>query len=837
MSIDMLEGTSHPAPHPSFRRPIVAGKFLTNSGSKLWIKGVTYGTFRPGRNGESYPDPATVESDLAQIAANGLNALRTYTVPPDWLLDLAYRHGLRVMVGLPWEQHVAFLEDRDCARRIEESLRAGVRACARHPAILCYAVGNEIPASIVRWHGRRAIERFLERLVRTAKEEDPDGLVTYVNYPTTEYLSLPFLDLACFNVYLESPDRLEAYLARLQNLVGDRPLLLGEVGLDSRRHGELKQARVLAWQIRTAFAAGCAGSFVFGWTDEWHRGGHDIDDWDFGLTLRDRRPKLALPIVRRAFAEAPFLRSKSCPRVSVIVCSFNGARTIRDCLKGLGRLEYPDYEVIVVDDGSTDSTPVIAAQYNCRVIRTENRGLGSARNTGLREATGDIVAYLDDDAWPDPHWLRYLVETFQRTDHAGIGGPNVPPPGDGPIADCVANAPGGPVHVLLSDQVAEHIPGCNMAFRKDRLEAIGGFDTQFRIAGDDVDLCWRLQEEGWTLGFHPAALVWHHRRNSVRAYWRQQRGYGKAEALLERKWPGKYQPSGSLSWRGRVYCKAVERAQFTRTRIYHGTWGSAPFQSLYRPASGLWQSFSLMPEWCLVVLFLAILSALGFLWRPLLLAAPILLGAVCLSLVQAVMGAMRASFVEKPPTRLQRLGKLALTTCLFLIQPLARATGRIRSGLAPWRIVGRLAPSFPRPQRYRFWSEHWREPAAILRGVESVLRDYGAVVSRGGDFDRWDLRIRSGLFGEVRLLMAIEEHGDGKQLIRFRLWPRCCSGAWVVAVALVCVATTAISDGAWIAGMLMGAMALWPLRRTILECGVAHSVVVSALKRLWPERD
>src|SRR5262249_21365247 len=158
-------------------------------------------------------------------------------------------------------------------------------------------------------------------------------------------------------------------------------------------------------------------------------------------------------------------------------------------------------------------------------------------NTGLRMASGEIVAYIDDDAYPDPHWLTYLAYTFQRSCHDAVGGPNIPPPGDGPIAECVANAPGGPIHVLLSDREAEHLPGCNMSFRKSALVAIGGFDPRFRVAGDDVDVCWRLRAHGLTLGFHPAAVVWHHRRNSIRAYWRQQRGYGKAEALLEQKWP------------------------------------------------------------------------------------------------------------------------------------------------------------------------------------------------------------------------------------------------------------------------------------------------------------
>ena len=103
------------------------------------------------------------------MAANGINSVRTYTVPPRWLLDAAERHGLMVMVGLPWEQHVTFLEDRARTRSIEERVREGVAACAGHPAVLAYSVGNEIPASIVRWHGRRAVERFLRRLYDAAK--------------------------------------------------------------------------------------------------------------------------------------------------------------------------------------------------------------------------------------------------------------------------------------------------------------------------------------------------------------------------------------------------------------------------------------------------------------------------------------------------------------------------------------------------------------------------------------------------------------------------------------------------------------------------------------------
>lgn len=147
---------------------------------------------------------------------------------------------------------------------------------------------------------------------------------------------------------------------------------------------------------------------------------------------------------------------------------------------------------------------------------------------------------------------------------------NLLPPHSKPGATCVAHSPGGPTHVLLSDRIAEHIPGCNMAFRHERLVAIGGFDAQFRVAGDDVDVCWRLQQRGWQPGFSPGAVVWHHRRSNVRAYWKQQRNYGIVESLLARKWPEKYNMAGHLTWRGRLYGPGVASLMGLRERVYHG---------------------------------------------------------------------------------------------------------------------------------------------------------------------------------------------------------------------------------------------------------------------------
>jgi hypothetical protein len=267
-------------------------------------------------------------------------------------------------------------------------------------------LGNEIMASQARWLGRRRVTRYLNWLYSIVKEEDPQAIVTYVNYPTTEYLELPFLDAVSFNVYLETMDKLEAYLARLQNIAGDRPLLLTELGLDSMRNGELAQAQALDWQIRATFAAGAAGAIIFSWTDEWFRAGSQVEDWAFGITDIERNPKPAAHTVRKAFLETPFAPAADWPRISVIVCTCNGARTLRECLDGLVALDYPNYEVIVINDGSTDETAFIAQDYPVRLINQSNQGLSAARNVGLTASDGEIVAHIDDDAFPHRYWLR-----------------------------------------------------------------------------------------------------------------------------------------------------------------------------------------------------------------------------------------------------------------------------------------------------------------------------------------------------------------------------------------------------------------------------------------------
>ena len=141
-SSNEIESTQADTSPTYTERPVVKGKFLFVGDDKFWIKGVTYGTFRPLDDGTQFPERDVVERDFAMMVAQGINSVRTYIPPPIWLLDLAQKTGMRVMVGLAWEQHVAFLDDQALQKTIEGRIRDGVLACTGHPAVLCYSIGN-----------------------------------------------------------------------------------------------------------------------------------------------------------------------------------------------------------------------------------------------------------------------------------------------------------------------------------------------------------------------------------------------------------------------------------------------------------------------------------------------------------------------------------------------------------------------------------------------------------------------------------------------------------------------------------------------------------------------
>jgi GT2 family glycosyltransferase len=522
---------------------------------------------------------------------------------------------------------------------------------------------------------------------------------------------------------------------------------------------------------------------------------------------------------------------RSWPSISVVVYSYNRANTICDSLESLSRLSYPTYEVIVVDDGSTDTTASIVQTYGVRFISTEHRGLSNARNTGMQAAQGEIVAYMDAGAYPSPHWLYYLAATFMCTSHVGVGGPCLLPDGCSWIADCVANAPGGPVYVLPCDRDAAHMSGCNMAFRKSTLQSIGGFSPRYHTTGDEVDVCWRLQRRGWTLGFHPEAVLWHRDDYSIRTYWNLQKGHGGAEILLEEKWPLAYREFGYLAWAGRLHSRHLNRTiNLRQANIPQGGWSHLRLQPFQASGSYVLPVLPLMPAWYLLAGALTVLALLSLLWSPLRYSLPCLMIAIAAPLVQAVLRGTAAIFTSGLPSPTRRLKYGLLTVYLHLLQPIARLHGRLNKRLTRRRGHQRLRPLWPRT--ITIWRERHRASIDPLQFLETTLCDDAIFVQQGSIRDRWDLEVRGGLFGKVQTRMIVTAQETNQPSIRFRAWPMgsIYSVALSLLFALLCMG--AILDHAYASATILGCVVITVIYRMLQESAWAMSNLLEGFKRL-----
>jgi GT2 family glycosyltransferase len=751
-------------------------KFFFDGDRKFFVKGATYGPFAPDEQGNTFGAPAQLDVDLPLMREIGLNVLRVYHPPPRWFLDRCHAAGMRVIVTLPWAKHIEFLREKKARHEITESVRAAIGANAGHPAIFAYLVGNEIPSTMVRWLGVRRVTDFVEQLIRIGRTVDPDVLFSYATFPPTEYLLPQNVDFFCFNVYLHSQHEFERYLLRLQNLTDERPLILGEFGMDTIRHPEVEQAELLCWHVDSVVKCGLAGTIFFSWTDEWFTGGREIEDWAFGIVTRDRKPKQAFLALRDKFGHGgvpPHRPPPKTPSVSIIVCSYNGAKTLAACLESLGKLNYPEYEVILVDDGSTDDTAYVAAQFpNVHYIHQSNHGLSHARNTGAAAARGDVLVYTDSDCMADADWLYYLIGTLVSGNYAGVGGPNVPPPAENWVQACVAAAPGGPSHVLLTDTVAEHIPGCNMAFYRWAFESVGGFDPEYRKAGDDVDFCWRVQQAGGVIAFSPAAIVWHHRRFTLRAFIKQQQGYGEAESLLRFKHLIFFGPTGTAKWRGQIYGTPRFSWFLNRPIVYHGIFGEGFFQSLYPTPQSDVAAYLSSIEWFALAIFL---FGLGI-FLPALRIVPYLMlgGTFCVALSYM----LRAQIEPKCDTVHARV----LVMCLAFVQPLVRGWSRYftwlhfkrtpRSVIRAHEHLPAMAKGGWNASRRVFWSEEGRDRHHLLGQIFNVLEEEGWRYSTDTGWNDWDIQIYGNFWWSVVLQTVTEDHTSANRLTRVRLRSR-----------------------------------------------------------------
>src|SRR5213075_1147347 len=154
------------------------------------------------------------------------------------------------------------------------------------------------------------------------------------------------------------------------------------------------------------------------------------------------------------------------------------------------------------------------------------------------------------------------------------------------------------------------------------------------------------------------------------------------------------------------------------------------------------------------------------------------------------------TFAHACDSRVARIRLRLVTAGLHLLQPLARLCGRLRHGLTLWRQPAVVGLALPRPWLANIWSKRSLSVAERLQYIETALCDYGALPLRGGDFDPWDLEVRGGSLGSARMFAAVEYHGDGRQLLRIRSWPRCSAAAAALTLTFAALSAGAAHDQA-----------------------------------------
>jgi cellulose synthase/poly-beta-1,6-N-acetylglucosamine synthase-like glycosyltransferase len=229
------------------------------------------------------------------------------------------------------------------------------------------------------------------------------------------------------------------------------------------------------------------------------------------------------------------------PSVSVIVPAYNAENTISTCLEHLSNQSYPkaSYEIIVVDDGSTDSTCDLIKKFNVKYRGQANQGPASARNTGVRESVGDIILFTDSDCIPELNWIEEMVAPFQDSDIAGVKGAYRTKQKE--LTARFAQAEFEDRYDLLQKSVwIDMVDTYSAAFRKDVFLSAGGFDENFPVANnEDTDLSYRLFSNGYKLVFTPRACVYHTHPDTIAKYLKIKFWRGYWRMVVYRRYPDK----------------------------------------------------------------------------------------------------------------------------------------------------------------------------------------------------------------------------------------------------------------------------------------------------------
>ena len=225
--------------------------------------------------------------------------------------------------------------------------------------------------------------------------------------------------------------------------------------------------------------------------------------------------------------------------VSIVVPTFNGASRIRNCLDVLLQ-QGPNAEILVVNDGSTDSTVDAVRGYpSVRLITQANAGPAAARNRGALEAGGAIILFTDDDCVPMPDWLDAMLEPFEDAEVVGVKGVYRTHQ-ESLVARFVQVEYEDRYRLMSNLDSIDFIDTYSAGFRRDRFLEMGGYDTSFPVAcAEDVELSYRMSARGWKMKFAPAAVVYHTHPDTLSRYLKKKYKFAFWRVLAVRKNPSK----------------------------------------------------------------------------------------------------------------------------------------------------------------------------------------------------------------------------------------------------------------------------------------------------------
>jgi len=230
------------------------------------------------------------------------------------------------------------------------------------------------------------------------------------------------------------------------------------------------------------------------------------------------------------------------PLVSIIIPAKNAQAVIKKCVDSILRQNYKNYELIVVNDGSTDKTAQILADYPLvKALTTPGAGPSEARNIGIALAKGEFAAFTDADCVVAGDWIAELLKGFTNEKTAGCGGAQKSPEDDSGFGKKVQDFLSifGFISGYLQSgskmRLTSHNPSCNVMYRKSILVESGGFLAGL-WPGEDVELDYRIKKNGYSLMFNPQAVVYHYRPNNFRNFNAMMFRYGQAQGFLVRKY-------------------------------------------------------------------------------------------------------------------------------------------------------------------------------------------------------------------------------------------------------------------------------------------------------------